>query len=182
MKCPKCNFENVEDANFCEKCGNLLRNGVSQEKSYKSDVNTKKKGFLKSFLIGIGIIFTLFILIGIFSRGSNNESVSKNDKSVTFCTSVDKDLKPTGESDNFTKGNVTVRLTSSGKFNTDKVKVTLYKIDGKSESIIDSSEEQVNPDWSVVAFPIKFTESGSYRVDFTKDGNSKIGSGTVNIK
>ncbi|OOM11148.1 zinc ribbon domain-containing protein [Clostridium saccharobutylicum] len=189
MNCPKCNAENTNDAKFCQVCGNPLTNNVNQqtmnlENTYVPNMNDKKKkkGCLKSVLIAVGIIFAIIIIIGIASGNSNNKKSSTNNNSVIFCTQVDKDLKPIGESESFSVGSVTVELKSSEKFDTDKVKVTLYKISGGSEAIVDSSENEVNPDWSVVAFPINIKEAGEYRVDFTKNGKDKVGSGKVTIK
>ncbi|MBU3155007.1 hypothetical protein [Clostridium estertheticum] len=78
----------------------------------------------------------IIIIIAIASSGGNDvtttttSSVAKRvTKSVIFCKAVDKDLKPTGVSNKFPVGSVTVELQSAEVFGIDKVKVAVYKID-----------------------------------------------------
>ena len=126
---------------------------------------------IKYNIILVIIIILMFSIIGCAKTSS-----------VIFCKSVDKDLNAIGQSDTFPQGEVTAKLEVSKTFGVDKIKITLYKIDGATEEIIDTSEENVSADWDVVAFPITFNETGKYRVEFTSKGTEKLGSGTVNIE
>lgn len=73
MKCSKCNSENTENAKFCQVCGNSLINNNNQQ---TTPSKKKKKGFLKPLLITVGIIFALFVIIGISSEDSNTQTSS----------------------------------------------------------------------------------------------------------
>lgn len=166
--CKTCEKEVAKSAKVCPHCGAKLKGGK-----------------LKFIISGFIALIIIIIAIG-SSQGSDSSSTStttKNDKkSVTFCKKVDKDLKAIEENDKFSVGTVTVRLQASKAFGTDKIKVTIYKVDEAAESIYDSANNEVNPDWSVIAIPINFTDPGKYRVDFTTNGKDKLGSGTVTIQ
>lgn len=180
INCPKCNSQNSKDSRFCQVCGAQLVDSSEQKaakfnNTYVSSVDTDtiKKKIPKPFVIVAGIIVFAIIVMGIIPSGSNK---------VIFCTSVDKDLKPIGEGKSFSTGNLTVELESSKSFDTDKIKLALYKLNGTSKQTFDVSEKNVDPESDVLACTINLKEKGEYEVDFIKNGKDKLGSGTVSIK
>jgi hypothetical protein len=115
-------------------------------------------------------------------RGATGELFTSSG-GVIFCENVDENLNVINASTSFAAGDVYVRLKTSSKFNTTKIKITTYKINGIKESIFDSAEQVVNQDWTVIAVPITFEEPGTYKVLFTKVTDvTKLGEGTVTIK
>jgi len=151
--------------------------GIKSHKSIKKDLAT----------IGIVLCVIGFLLATTnFSIGAYRDATSQaynSSDGVTFCQNVDKNLNAINASTTFPSGDVYVRIKTSSVFDTTKLKVTLYKIDGMKENVFDSVEQVVNQNWFVIAVPITFEETGTYKIVFTKLTDGKeLGQGTVTIK
>lgn len=181
INCPKCNSQNSKDSRFCQVCGTQLVDGSEQQtlksnSTHVSSVDPDKirKKVLKPFVIIAGIIAVVIIIMGIVPSGSSNK--------VIFCTSVYKDLNPIGQGKSFSTGKLTVELNSSKSFDTDKIKLSIYKLNGKSKQNFDFFESNVDPESNVLSCTYNFSEKGEYEVGFIRNGKDKMGSGTVTIK
>lgn len=180
MNCQKCNSENNENVKFCATCGSELiesnnNQTISSNNACTPNMNAdkKKKELMKRFLIAAGLIVAIIIIyVAASGKVGNN---------VVFCTSVDKDLKPIGVSDKFDLGFVTVELKNGKAFNTDRIKVLVYKINGNDEHPYDFTESQVDPKWDTFALKLYLKEEGEYKVDFLKNEKEVIGSGKVTL-
>lgn len=98
MKCPKCGFENREEANFCKKCGNkftgiennsFAQNGKSQNSSIQNNSNTKTIiSIIAVALIIIGLMVTLYLLFcdNSFFQDKEKKSSHKKDNSISSKT------------------------------------------------------------------------------------------------
>jgi len=149
-------------------------------KGYKSS----KKGLATAGIVLciIGMFTTVAIVsIGVYSGVTSELFTSSN--GVIFCQNVDTNGNAINASTTFATGEVYVRLKTSSAFNTTKLKVTIYKINGIEESVFNSKEQVVNQNWAVIAVPIPFKSPGKYKVLFTKENDDiKLGNGTVTIK
>lgn len=125
------------------------------------------------------LVFGLFAMFGC----SKNESSNLASSEVIFCEDVDNDLNPINSATTFSAGQFYVKLQTPSAFDTREINVTIYSKNGSSESIIESSDQQVNQEWNQVAMPITFTDSGEYKVTFSRTSDSVIiGEGEVTIK
>lgn len=125
------------------------------------------------------LVFGLFVMFGC----SKNESSNLASSEVIFCEDVDNDLNPINSATTFSAGQFYVKLQTPSAFDTREINVTIYSKNGSSESIIESSDQQVNQEWNQVAMPITFTDSGEYKVTFSRTSDSVIiGEGEVTIK
>ena len=127
-------------------------------------------------------IITKFILIlGLFAMFGCSKSESSNlaSSEVIFCENVDNDLNPINSATTFSVGQFYVKLQTPSAFDTREINVTIYSKNGSSES----SDQQVNQEWTQVAMPITLTDSGEYKVTFSRLSDSVIlGEGEVTIK
>ena len=127
-------------------------------------------------------IITKFILIlGLFAMFGCSKSESSNlaSSEVIFCENVDNDLNPINSATTFSVGQFYVKLQTPSAFDTREINVTIYSKNGSSES----SDQQVNQEWTQVAMPITLTDSGEYKVTFSRTSDSVIlGEGEVTIK
>ena len=127
-------------------------------------------------------IITKFILIlGLFAMFGCSKSESSNlaSSEVIFCENVDNDLNPINSATTFSVGQFYVKLQTPSAFDTREINVTIYSKNGSSES----SDQQVNQEWTQVAVPITLTDSGEYKVTFSRTSDSVIlGEGEVTIK
>ncbi|AZO93736.1 hypothetical protein [Halocella sp. SP3-1] len=117
------------------------------------------------------LVLVVFVLVGC---GGGAE--------VTFCESVDDNLKPINSGSVFTTGQLAVRIESPESFGTNKLEVSLYKVNGESEQLFDRGEREVNPDWNIFALTVYFADPGEYKVVFSKPGGEKIASSSVEIQ
>lgn len=125
------------------------------------------------------LVFGLFAMFGC----SKNESSNLASSEVIFCEDVDNDLNPINSATTFSAGQFYVKLQTPSAFDTREINVTIYSKNGSSESIIESSDQQVNQEWNQVAMPITLTDSGEYKVTFSRTSDSVIiGEGEVTIK
>ena len=125
------------------------------------------------------LVFGLFAMFGC----SKNESSNLASSEVIFCEDVDDDLNPINSATTFSAGQFYVKLQTPSAFDTREINVTIYSKNGSSESIFESSDQQVNQEWNQVAMPITFTDSGEYKVTFSRTSDSVIiGEGEVTIK
>lgn len=121
---------------------------------------------------------------------SESESIVKEIPEITslsseviFCENVDSDLIPTNIATTFSAGQFYVKLQTPSAFDTREINVTIYSKSGSSESIVVSSDKQVNQDWDQLALPITLTNPGEYKVTFSRISDSVIlGEGEVTIK
>ena len=121
---------------------------------------------------------------------SESESIVKEIPEITslsseviFCENVDSDLIPTNIATTFSAGQFYVKLQTPSAFDTREINVTIYSKSGSSESIVVSSDKQVNQDWDQLALPITLTNPGEYKVTFSRLSDSVIlGEGEVTIK
>lgn len=149
-------------------------------KGYKG--SKKVLSYAGVILCSIGLLASVTnAAIGTY-RGATGELFTSSG-GVVFCKNVDANLDAVDASTNFSTGDIYVRLKTASVFNTTKLKITIYKIEGIKESIFDSAEQVVNQDWAVIAVPITFEVPGKYKVLFTKvtDGK-KLDEGIVIIK
>jgi hypothetical protein len=123
-------------------------------------------------------IFLFILLIaGFIFLQSCDTKTSK----VTFCDSVDSDLKEVNPGESFDHGSLWVKLLCKEDFNLNSVKVTLYKVDGASEKVIDTFEQTVSPEWNALAVPFSVADPGTYKVGFSTPDGKLLGSGKVTI-
>lgn len=109
------------------------------------------------------------------TQKTQNQAVGK----VTFCENVDSNLNAINSSTRFTTGRIYARLQASQPLNATSIKITLFYVDGGSESVIDSIVQDCDPSWSIYAFPVTTTSPGKYKVIITDgDTNRKLGEGT----
>lgn len=115
------------------------------------------------------------------SSTTKNTPVSNVNTKIVFCENVDSNMQPINTSDTFTAGKLYAYLNYGTKLNTTKLKITIYKQDGGSESVYDSGEEDCDSDWQTVAVPITL-EEGTYRVVFYSSADGKkIGEGNIDV-
>ncbi|RPI15474.1 MAG: hypothetical protein EHM58_14030 [Ignavibacteriae bacterium] len=91
-----------------------------------------------------------------------------------------------GVSDVFTMdrggGYLTVMFKSNYAIGERKVEITVTKIDGRYEELIDTMPFDVNPDWDYIFFDdIGFDRAGYYKVSLYKMNGSVIATGYVEI-
>ena len=151
--------------------------GVKGHKSNKKNLATA--GII---LCIIGLISAVAnASIGTY-RGATGELFT-SPVGVVFCKNVDADSNAINASTTFSTGDVYVRLKTSSVFNTTKLIVTIYKITGIKIDIFNRAQQVVNQDWTVIAVPITFKDTGIYKIIFTKETDGyKLGEGTVTIK
>lgn len=108
-------------------------------------------------------------------------SFSIGEKSgVSFCETCDEDLKCENESESFPAGEqVFIRLHSNDPFGIDVLKTKLIFVDGKKEKVIDSSEEEINPEWNTFCKGLTLNEPGEYKVIFSDGAGEVIDEGTM---
>lgn len=144
----------------------------------------------KSGLATAGIVLCIIGLVAVIInasigayQGATGTLFSSTAGNVIFCEDVDANLNAVNTGTTFSAGEIYSKITLSSAFNTDKIRVTVFTVDGSSESVFDTVDQQVNQDWTVMAAPINFTTAGKYKVVFTKvSDSSKLGEGTVEIK
>ena len=125
------------------------------------------------------LVFGLFAMFGC----SKSESSTLASSEVIFCENVDNDLNPINSATTFSVGQFYVKLQTPSAFDTREINVTIYSKNGSSESIVVSSDQQVNQDWDQYAIPITLTDAGEYKVTFSRLSDSVIlGEGEVTIK
>lgn len=136
------------------------------------------KKFLK-VIAQVVLFLGLLVIFGCSNTASSNSASSE----VIFCEKVDNDLNPINSATTFSAGQFYVKLQTPSAFDTREINVTIYSKNGSSESIIESSDQQVNQEWTQVAMPITLTDSGEYKVTFSRTSDSVIlGEGEVTIK
>lgn len=127
------------------------------------------------------VVATIVILVAALPSLSGAASGSGNAGQVVFCERVDENLHPINEGSTFTTGQITVRLERGSRFGTNAIKMTIYKVDGDMEWIYDSSEREINPDWTILSVDAIMAETGNYKVQFAKLDGEILGSGEVVI-
>ncbi|WP_326512260.1 zinc ribbon domain-containing protein [Clostridium intestinale] len=165
---------------LCKTCGKEIASSAKQCPNCGTKQKSKKLKIIVGTILALAVVF-------IFAMAGNNDSSSRlnsnNSKnSIIFCESVDEKLNPINEGNKFSLGNVTARLKMSKSFGTDKIKVTVYKMNGAAESIYDSANQEVNPEWTTMAIPINFTDVGDYKVTISINDTEILGSGSVTIQ
>ena len=98
---------------------------------------------------------------------------------IIFCENIDNDLNVTGMATQFPIGQVYAGLQLDSPFNINKIKVTVFKIDGSTERVYIQSEQDISPNWVTFFVPITFADSGKYRVEFSSLEGKIFGSGNV---
>ena len=132
------------------------------------------KKFLK-VIAQVVLFLGLLVIFGCSNTASSNSASSE----VIFCENVDNDLNPINSATTFSAGQFYVKLQTPSAFDTREINVTIYSKNGSSES----SDQQVNQEWTQVAMPITLTDSGEYKVTFSRTSDSVIiGEGEVTIK
>ena len=132
------------------------------------------KNFLK-VITQVVLFLGLLVMFGCSNTASSNSASSE----VIFCENVDNDLNPINSATTFSAGQFYVKLQTPSAFDTREINVTIYSKNGSSES----SDQQVNQEWTQVAMPITLTDSGEYKVTFSRTSDSVIlGEGEVTIK
>jgi hypothetical protein len=132
------------------------------------------KKFLK-VIAQVVLFLGLLVIFGCSNTASSNSASSE----VIFCEKVDNDLNPINSATTFSAGQFYVKLQTPSAFDTREINVTIYSKNGSSES----SDQQVNQEWTQVAMPITLTDSGEYKVTFSRTSDSVIlGEGEVTIK
>lgn len=130
----------------------------------------------------IALVFMLTIILLTACGGSDASVPEKGD--VLFCTNVDEDGNAINASSNFEAGEVYVLFKTDDPFNTIRIKQTIYKIQGDQEEIIFEQNIRVKSSWFMLWGPRNFSESGKYRVEYTRltnAGTIPMGEGTVTI-
>ena len=136
------------------------------------------KKFLK-VIAQVVLFLGLLVIFGCSNTASSNSASSE----VIFCEKVDNDLNPINSATTFSVGQFYVKLQTPSAFDTREINVTIYSKNGSSESIVVSSDQQVNQDWDQYAIPITLTDAGEYKVTFSRLSDSVIlGEGEVTIK
>ena len=136
------------------------------------------KNFLK-VITQVVLFLGLLVMFGCSNTASSNSASGE----VIFCENVDNDLNPTNIATTFSAGQFYVKLQTPSAFDTREINVTIYSKHGSSESIVVSSDQQVNQDWDQYAIPITLTDAGEYKVTFSRLSDSVIlGEGEVTIK
>ena len=136
------------------------------------------KKFLK-VIAQVVLFLGLLVIFGCSNTASSNSASSE----VIFCENVDNDLNPINSATTFSVGQFYVKLQTPSAFDTREINVTIYSKNGSSESIVVSSDQQVNQDWDQYAIPITLTDAGEYKVTFSRLSDSVIlGEGEVTIK
>lgn len=157
MKCPKCNFENKANAEYCSNCGQNL-SGISKK------INKKNK--FKFMLWGLLIVFLVGATVGTYIYISN----TKNDSSKTDSISKKVITKQPIEYSKLSSSN-------RGKVNFDVTGVN-NKL-GIADPIYDLKIKITNKSDSIVKFDLsKFKITGE-----VSDGSIKSSSdGVIKIK
>ena len=136
------------------------------------------KNFLK-VITQVVLFLGLLVMFGC----SNTASLNSASSEVIFCENVDNDLNPINSATTFSAGQFYVKLQTPSAFDTREINVTIYSKNGSSESVVVSSDQQVNQDWDQYAIPITLTDAGEYKVTFSRLSDSVIlGEGEVTIK
>jgi|GEM_PF-3730512 len=101
---------------------------------------------------------------------------------IEFCERVDGNLTCINTSTTFTRGVVTAKFQKLEAFKTSQLPVTIYLLNGASEIIFDKGTYEVSPDWAVCAFPINFSQEGTYKVVVRNPFGDKFAEGIVTIR
>lgn len=148
-----------------------------------------KKNILAFIIFWVSLFFlhhldiVTFPFFGKQKIFSSKKTVYTNPAStIEFCESVDNNLNCINKNDVFYPGTVFIKILSNTPFNDDYIYLTIYSITGKSESLIDKSSLEVNPDWGIFCFSYYFDVSGNYKVVARNFNNKKIAEGIVSIK
>ncbi|QXE19542.1 DUF4190 domain-containing protein [Clostridium sp. 001] len=105
-------------------------------------------------------------------------------KKITFCEKIDNNLNPTNTKDNFNIGEKCyARLDNKAPFKSSKLKLAIYKLNGNSESVFFSQEQDMDQDNTILAVPLNIDTAGKYKITITRSSNDqKLGEGEVTIQ
>lgn len=166
--------------------------GLQKSELMSLDNDSKSTFSKKHIWIFILIWIGLFLLhhidiitlpfFGSYKIFSSKRTIYTSTSTIEFCESVDNNLNCIQKNSVFYRGTVYAKITSDTHFKDDYIYITIYSMNGQSESIFDKGAFEVNPDWNVFTLPIDFEVSGDYKVVARKSNNNKISEGIVSIK
>ncbi|WP_017752526.1 DUF4190 domain-containing protein [Clostridium tyrobutyricum] len=114
----------------------------------------------------------------------NTNEVSQETGKVIFCEKVDNNLKPTNVKDTFNINTQFYALfDNKAPFKSSKLKVTIYTMNGNSQSVYYSDEQEIDQDNTIMAIPVNIDASGKYKIAITRSSDDqKLGEGEVTIQ
>lgn len=141
---------------------------------------TVVNGAIGSYKGGTGTLFNSNTTNNSSNTGESKQSIKK----ITFCEKIDNNLNPTNTKDNFNIGEKCyARLDNETPFKSSKLKLTIYKLNGNSESVFFSQEQDMDQDNTILAVPLNIDTAGKYKITITRSSDDhKLGEGEVTIQ
>ncbi|WP_446897419.1 DUF4190 domain-containing protein [Clostridium sp. LBM24168] len=125
----------------------------------------------------------------ISNSASNNTPVNTNESSqsvgkVTFCENIDKDLNPTNTKETFNvNSQFYARFDNKAPFKASKLKLSIYTMDGNSQSTFYTEEQDIDQDNTILAIPLNIDTAGRYKIAITRSSDDqKLGEGEVTVQ
>lgn len=105
-------------------------------------------------------------------------------KKITFCESIDNDLNPTNTGDTFSSSSkFYARFDNEAPFKASKLKLTIYTMNGSSQTVFYTEEQDVDQDNAILAIPLNLNTAGKYKITITRSSDDqKLGEGEVTVQ
>lgn len=128
----------------------------------------------------------------LFNSGTNTANINISNvenkstqtvKKIIFCESIDNDLNATNVGDTFSvDSQFYTKFDNKAPFKTSKLKVTIYTMNGGSQSVFYTEEQDVEQDYTALAIPLNISTAGKYKIIITRSSdNQKLGEGEVTV-
>ncbi len=171
MRCSYCSQKILNDAAECEGCSSSLEQTEGFKGAILPGIRSKNRDWKLRTAIAVPILLLVLVLSGC---GGEQELV--------FCESVDEDLNPVNPGSVFTTGEIKMVLQSSSSLDTSSVQISMYQVHNGHEEIMDSVQEQINPEWDTFYYPLTFFDPGKYKILVSEADGDVIVENTVRIE
>lgn len=101
---------------------------------------------------------------------------------IEFCEGFNDRLEPVKAGTEFPGPSISWVATAAKPYGKPIITLTIYKVDGQSEILLERRSLDVNPDWDVTALRnMPLQDEGEYKVALTSTDGEAIASGKVKI-
>lgn len=145
---------------------------------------TVVNGAIGSYKGATGTLFNSNTNTSNTNAANTADENTQGTKEITFCESIDNNLNPTNTKDTFNiNTKFYARFDNKVPFKASKLKLTIYTMNGNSQSVFYTEEQDIDQDNTILAIPLNIDTAGKYKITITRSSDDqKLGEGEVTVQ